>query len=77
MYQKFMSRIEDEVKKLRSIVATLQAKDKERQWVKLQTHGDLDDTRIVEGESIDYIIPNDHPGIGCLLPQTEAPRKCL
>ncbi|CAG0920479.1 unnamed protein product [Notodromas monacha] len=49
LYQNIIDRIGPEIKKLRTIISTLQAKDKERQWVRLQTQGDLDDGRIVEG----------------------------
>ena len=36
---------------LRVILGSLQAKGKERQWVKHQTFGDLDDTKLIEGSS--------------------------
>ena len=29
--------------------ATIQAKGKERQWLKHQTHGDLDEAKLIEG----------------------------
>ena len=34
---------------LRVILSSLQAKSKERQWLKHQTYGDLDDTKLIEG----------------------------
>ena len=34
---------------LRTIISGLQAKSKERQWMKNQTQGELDDMRLIEG----------------------------
>ena len=34
---------------LRTIISGLQAKSKERQWMKNQTQGELDDLRLIEG----------------------------
>ena len=38
-----------QVQSLRTIISGLQAKSKERQWMKNQTQGELDDMRLIEG----------------------------
>lgn len=39
-----------QVQALRVILSNLQAKSKERQWVRHQTSGELDDMKLIEGE---------------------------
>lgn len=45
VYEKFSSRVQRQIQSLES----LQAKGKERHWVRHQTSGDLDDTKLIEG----------------------------
>ncbi|KZS03496.1 Protein C12.2 [Daphnia magna] len=49
LYQKFSSSIQKQVLALKVILDNIQAKGKERQWMRHQTYGDLDDTKIIEG----------------------------
>ncbi|XP_076454368.1 von Willebrand factor A domain-containing protein 8-like [Babylonia areolata] len=48
-YEKFASSVRRQVQSLRVILDSLQAKGKERQWLKNQPYGDLDDARLIEG----------------------------
>ena len=41
--------VRKQVQSLRTIISGLQAKSKERQWMKNQTQGELDDLRLIEG----------------------------
>ena len=41
--------VRKQVQSLRTIISGLQAKSKERQWMKNQTQGELDDMRLIEG----------------------------
>ena len=41
--------VRKQVQSLRTIISGLQAKSKERQWLKNQTQGELDDMRLIEG----------------------------
>lgn len=38
-----------QIQSLRVILGNLQAKSKERQWLRHQTSGELDDTKLIEG----------------------------
>uniref|UniRef100_A0A915KL88 VWFA domain-containing protein n=1 Tax=Romanomermis culicivorax TaxID=13658 RepID=A0A915KL88_ROMCU len=49
LYEKFYARIENYVHRLRVVIESLQAKQNERQWVKHQTSGDLDEGKIIDG----------------------------
>lgn len=49
MYDNYLKNVQGQVKSLRVIIESLQAKSKERQWLKNQTYGDLDDSKLVEG----------------------------
>merc|ERR1711878_23256 len=49
MYEQFISQVRKQVQTLRMIISGLQAKAKDRQWLKNQTQGELDDTRLIEG----------------------------
>uniref|UniRef100_H2YJE1 VWFA domain-containing protein n=1 Tax=Ciona savignyi TaxID=51511 RepID=H2YJE1_CIOSA len=49
MYEKFSSHVRKQVKSLRIILDSLQAKGKERQWLKHQATGELDDMKLIEG----------------------------
>ena len=48
MYKKFVDPIQPEVIKLRSILNQIEMNQKERGWIKQQSHGELDDTKIVD-----------------------------
>ncbi|XP_025079335.1 von Willebrand factor A domain-containing protein 8-like isoform X2 [Pomacea canaliculata] len=48
-YEKFSSSVRRQVQSLRVILDSLQAKGKERQWLKNQAYGDLDDAKLIEG----------------------------
>ena len=41
------------------IISGLQAKAKDRQWLKNQTSGELDDTKLIEGNGDFFIIDID------------------
>jgi hypothetical protein len=49
VYDKFSSRVQRQVQSLRVLLESLQAKGKERHWVRHQTSGDLDDAKLIEG----------------------------
>ncbi|KAI9354986.1 AAA domain-containing protein [Pilaira anomala] len=48
-YNKFMENIRREVRELRVILESVEAKKLERVWLKNQSSGDLDDSKIIEG----------------------------
>ncbi|KAI9590474.1 von Willebrand factor A domain-containing protein 8 isoform X1 [Glossina fuscipes] len=49
LYAQFSEPIGKQVQQLKAILDAMQTKSKERQWQKYQTHGELDDTRLIEG----------------------------
>ena len=49
LYDQYASQVRKQVQALRNIISGLQAKAKDRQWLKNQTQGELDDTRLIEG----------------------------
>lgn len=49
LYAQFSGPNQKQVQQLKAIIEALQTKSKERHWQKYQTHGDLDDTRLIEG----------------------------
>ncbi|XP_039499673.1 von Willebrand factor A domain-containing protein 8 [Drosophila santomea] len=49
LYAQFSEPNRKQVQQLKAVLEAMQTKSKERQWQKYQTHGDLDDTRLVEG----------------------------
>ncbi|RXM98061.1 von Willebrand factor A domain-containing protein 8 [Acipenser ruthenus] len=49
MYEKFSGAVKRQVQSLRVILDSLQAKGKERQWLKNQALGELDDAKIIDG----------------------------
>merc|ERR1719419_529382 len=49
MYEQFSKPIRKQVMHLRNILESLHAKGKERQWLKHQAYGDLDEGKLVEG----------------------------
>ncbi|XP_068123903.1 von Willebrand factor A domain-containing protein 8 [Hyperolius riggenbachi] len=48
-YERFSEAVRRQVQSLRVILDSLQAKGKERQWIKHQAIGELDDTKIIDG----------------------------
>ncbi|KAF0309213.1 von Willebrand factor A domain-containing protein 8 [Amphibalanus amphitrite] len=49
MYDQMSGNIRKQVQSLRVLLSSLQAKGKERQWLKHQTSGELDDAKLIEG----------------------------
>ncbi|KAJ9594055.1 hypothetical protein L9F63_014532, partial [Diploptera punctata] len=49
LYNQFSDAVSRQVQALRVILNSLQAKSKERQWMRHQTSGELDDTKLIEG----------------------------
>lgn len=49
VYEKFSSRVHRQVQSLRVLLESMQAKGKERNWVRHQASGDLDDAKLIEG----------------------------
>ncbi|KNC26477.1 hypothetical protein FF38_08605 [Lucilia cuprina] len=49
LYAQFSEPIRKQVQQLKAVLDAMQTKSKERQWQKYQTHGELDDTRLIEG----------------------------
>lgn len=48
LYIKYLDNVKKPIQQLRNILDGLEAKKKERQWLKHQTSGDLDDTKLIE-----------------------------
>lgn len=64
VYTKYQERVRKPIQQLRNILESLEAKKKERQWLKNQTEGDLDDAKLVEaitGEKNVYKRRGDDP----------------
>lgn len=51
LYDQFYSSVSQQVQALRVILNSLQAKSRDRQWLRHQTTGELDDGKLIEGES--------------------------
>ncbi|CAG5132917.1 unnamed protein product, partial [Candidula unifasciata] len=49
LYERYSASVRRQVQSLRVILDSLQAKGKERQWLKHQSHGDLDDAKLIDG----------------------------
>lgn len=49
LYAQFSNAVSRQVQSLRTILETLQAKNKERYWAKHQTSGELDDVKLIDG----------------------------
>lgn len=49
LYEQYSVQVRKQVQSLKNIINSLQAKAKDRQWLKNQTEGELDDTRLIEG----------------------------
>lgn len=48
-YLEMLSTVKTDIKSLRSILESTQARGKERKWLKYKTQGELDDSRLVDG----------------------------
>lgn len=48
-YNNILDHVRGQIQSLRVILDSLQAKGKERQWLKNQAYGDLDDAKLIEG----------------------------
>lgn len=51
IYAQFSDSVQREVQSLRIILGSLQAKNKERHWTRHQTTGELDDIKLIDGET--------------------------
>lgn len=49
MYESYSSHVRRQVQSLRVILDSLQARGKERVWLRNQTSGELDDGKLIEG----------------------------
>ncbi|CAG8469528.1 17842_t:CDS:10 [Acaulospora morrowiae] len=49
MYQSYLVNVQREIRQLRIILESTEAKNKERVWLKNQSSGDVDDTKLIEG----------------------------
>ncbi len=48
-YQAVVGKVNREVNQLRVVLEGLEAREKEREWLRNQPFGELDDTRLVDG----------------------------
>ncbi|KAI9301803.1 hypothetical protein BJ944DRAFT_233592, partial [Cunninghamella echinulata] len=68
IFQGYMENVRREIRELRVILESVEAKNKERVWLKNQASGDLDDTKIIEGLTGERAIykkrGDDDPEIG-------------
>ncbi|KAI1297032.1 von Willebrand factor A domain-containing protein 8 [Mortierella claussenii] len=56
IYMAYMENVQREIRELRVILESIEAKNKERVWLKNQSSGDLDDTKLIEGLTGDHNI---------------------
>jgi hypothetical protein len=56
MYKDFSANIQKDVSRLKGILATIESRTKERGWLKRQSYGEIDDSKIVEGITGDKYI---------------------
>lgn len=49
-YYSYLHQVENQINQLRVVLQGLQAKSKERVWLRHQTSGDLDDGKLIEGK---------------------------
>lgn len=50
IYSQFSNAVAKQVQSLRVILGNIQAKNKERQWYRHQTSGELDDIKLIDGK---------------------------
>ncbi|KAG0097282.1 von Willebrand factor A domain-containing protein 8 [Podila epicladia] len=56
IYMNYLENVQREIRELRVILEGIEAKNKERVWLKNQSSGDLDDTKLIEGLTGDHNI---------------------
>lgn len=56
MYQRYRKRVESDINQLKVILDELSRRSKERIWLKHQSHGDLDDAKLVDGLTGDRLV---------------------
>ncbi|GKY90990.1 von Willebrand factor A domain-containing protein 8 [Mayamaea pseudoterrestris] len=56
MYQRFVEPIKNDIANLRAILNQVELKQSEKTWLKRQSHGEVDDGRLVEGVTGDSFI---------------------
>ncbi|PSN51375.1 von Willebrand factor A domain-containing protein 8, partial [Blattella germanica] len=61
LYSQFSDAVSRQVQALRVILNSLQAKSKERQWMRHQTSGELDDTKLIEEKEPEMGAPQTKP----------------
>eukprot|EP01034_Spumella_vulgaris_P025897 gene25897-32404_t len=55
-YSKYKAKVENQIHQLRSILEELSRRKSERVWLRHQSHGDLDDSKLVDGLSGDKLV---------------------
>jgi von Willebrand factor A domain-containing protein 8 len=56
MYERFAGPIKDDISKLRSILNAIELRSSERRWLKRQSYGEIDDTKLIDGVTGDKYI---------------------
>ncbi|GBC05388.1 hypothetical protein RclHR1_00620028 [Rhizophagus clarus] len=49
LFRSYLANVQREIRELRVILESIEAKNKERVWLKNQSSGDVDDTKLIEG----------------------------
>lgn len=55
-YKEFYNNVQQEIRQLRVVLEGIQAKEKERVWLKNMTDGDLDDSKLIDGLTGEHAI---------------------
>jgi hypothetical protein len=55
-YKEFYNNVQQEIRQLRVVLEGVQAKEKERVWLKNMTDGDLDDSKLIDGLTGEHAI---------------------
>ena len=56
MYEQFAQNIKPDVARLRNLLRSVSTKSNEKGWIKRQSHGEIDDTRLIDGVTGDKYI---------------------
>jgi von Willebrand factor A domain-containing protein 8 len=56
MYERFANPIKDDIAKLRGILNAMELRSSERGWLKRQSYGEIDDTKLIDGVAGDKYI---------------------
>ncbi|KAB7495808.1 von Willebrand factor A domain-containing protein 8 [Armadillidium nasatum] len=79
LYEKLVGNVRPQIRSLRNIVSSLQARTRERQWLRHRTDGELDDLKLIEGLAGEKNVyrqrREEEPEIGA--PQTKPKRLRL